>query len=227
MSQEQQQKRLITIDGPAGSGKSTLARGLSRELEISYLDTGAMFRAVALLLGYKAWEWPEEKISQALGPVRFTLSGSGERTELIMNDQPLRESIRNERIGLWASNMAKLPVVRARLKEHQRAIGEQVSLVAEGRDMGTVVFPEAGHKFFLRASAAERARRRWLQLLEAGEAAELETIHREIENRDRQDESREEAPLRPAQDALCIDTSLLSPEEVLQRMLEHIQAHPV
>jgi cytidylate kinase len=224
MSSNSQHRRIITIDGPAGSGKSTLARSLSQRLELPYLDTGAMFRAVALLLGEKAWEWPQEKIEEALDPVHFSLSGSGEATRLIMNHEPVGQSIRNERIGRWASNLAKLSPVRAKLKEHQQAIGERVSLVAEGRDMGTVVFPAAEHKFFLQATAKERARRRWLQLRDSGEAADLDAIYRDIESRDRQDESRQEAPLRPAQDALCIDTTFLSAQEVLQRMLDNIQA---
>jgi cytidylate kinase len=224
MSTCRQCKRIITIDGPAGSGKSTLARSLSQRLDLPYLDTGAMFRAVALLLGEEAWEWPEHRIREALDPVHFSLSGSGGETKLLMNQETVGEAIRNERIGRWASNLAKLPPVRAKLKEHQQAIGERMALVAEGRDMGTVVFPEAEHKFFLQATARERARRRWLQLRDAGEPSDLEAICRDIESRDRQDESRQEAPLKPAPDALCIDTTPLSAEEVLQLMLDNIQA---
>jgi len=214
---------IITIDEPAGSGKTTIAKLLSKELKIAYLDTGAMYRAVALVLGENGWNKHRDEIENILKEIKFELApGEGEDFVLKMNNKPLGNEIRNEKIGLWASNVGKLPVVRKYLMEAQREIARNCSLVAEGRDMGTVVFPHANFKFFLSASLEVRAKRRIIQLRELGILADYNAILKEMEKRDIQDKTREIAPLHPAEDAIKIDTSNMSKTEVLKKMLERI-----
>ena len=213
---------IVTIDGPAGVGKSTMAKRLARFLDIPYLDTGAMFRSVAWKLGEGAWEWPEADIEKALSGVEYALSGVGEDSVLSLNGVPIGNEIRTERVGMWASNVATLPVVRTFLKKAQQRLGEKFSLVAEGRDMGTVIFPDAPHKFFLDASVQERARRRFLQLEEMGKPADLEELEAQIAARDHQDRNRAVAPLKAADDAVVIDTTEMDRDEVLAALKEAV-----
>ncbi|AMK10387.1 (d)CMP kinase [Pseudodesulfovibrio indicus] len=216
-------KRLIvTIDGPAGVGKSTMAKRLARFLAIPYLDTGAMFRSVAWKLGQGAWEWPEADIEKALSGVEYALSGVGEESVLALNGVPIGDEIRTEQVGMWASNVATLPVVRTFLKKAQQRLGEKFSLVAEGRDMGTVIFPDAPHKFFLDASVEERAHRRFLQLEAMGKPADLKELEAQIAARDHQDRNRAVAPLKPAADAVVIDTTEMDREQVLAALKEAV-----
>ena len=214
---------VVTIDGPAGVGKSTMAKRLARELGIPYLDTGAMFRAVAWKLGEGAWDWDESRLEAALSGFEFALSGTGEASTLSLNGAVIGDEIRTERVGMWASNVATLPAVRACLKRAQQDLGARFSLVAEGRDMGTVVFPGAGHKFFLDASVEERAHRRYLQLLELGKPADEAELREQIARRDHQDRNRAEAPLKAAPDAEIIDTTPLSPDEVFGALLRSVR----
>ena len=132
---------IVTIDGPAGVGKSTMAKMLARHLSIPYLDTGAMFRSVAWKLGSGSWEWSEERLQAAMDDIEYSLSGIGEDSVLSLNGTPIGDEIRTEEVGMWASNVATLPVVRTFLKKAQQDLGARFSLVAEGRDMGTVIFP--------------------------------------------------------------------------------------
>jgi cytidylate kinase len=213
---------VVTIDGPAGVGKTTLARAVAQHLGVAYLDTGAMYRSVAWILGEGAWEWSEEKLARSLVSLDFSLQGAGEATILLVNGREVGPEIRTETVGLWASHVAKIPRVRSRLTEIQRSLGQRVSLVAEGRDMGTVVFPNAGFKFFLDASPEVRARRRWLQLRDAGSTEDLQVLTRQMRMRDEQDRNRAIAPLKPAKDAVCIDTGPLEPSQVLQQILARI-----
>ena len=216
---------IVTLDGPAGVGKSTLAGRLAGELGIAFLDTGAMFRAAAYTLGDGAWDWTQGILQQKLGDFDFSLRGSGSSTELLLNGQPLPEDIRSEQTGKWASQLAVVPSVRAYMKMAQIFLGQTTSLVAEGRDMGTVVFPDARFKFFLDAAPEVRAMRRLRDLEERGEAAELTSLTEQIRQRDALDRNRAVAPLRPAPDALIVDTSRLDIEGVLGVMLHHINVH--
>ncbi len=213
---------VVTLDGPAGVGKSTLARMLAKRLGLAFLDTGAMFRAVAWRLGPDSWTWPEARIAEKLGGLRFGLAGAGEATRLLLDGRALGPEIRTEEAGMWASNVATLPVVRRFLKQAQQDLARSASLVAEGRDMGSVVFPGARHKFFLDADPAERARRRALQLRDMGQEADEAAILAQIQARDLQDRTRAEAPLKPADDAVILDTTHLDLEEVFDAILAEI-----
>ncbi len=213
---------VVTLDGPAGVGKTTQARAVAEKLGVAYLDTGAMYRSVAWILGEGSWDWPEKRLARGLACVCFSIRGAGSATRLFVNDHEVGQNIRTETVGLWASHVARLPLVRQRLTEVQRSLGEHVSLVAEGRDMGTVVFPGARFKFFLDASPEVRAKRRWLQLQEAGITEDLGTLTRQMRIRDEQDRNRSLAPLRPAEDAVIIDTGVLDPGEVLEEIIRHI-----
>lgn len=205
---------IVTIDGPAGVGKSTMAKQLARHLSIPYLDTGAMFRSIAWKLGEGAWEWDESQIQTALDGMKFGLSGIGEDSVLTLNGTPIGSEIRTEQVGMWASNIATLPVIRTFLKTAQQHLGERFSLVAEGRDMGTVIFPDAPHKFFLDASVEERANRRFKQLSSMNKPADLDELKKQIAKRDNQDRNRAVAPLKAADDAMTIDSTEMNKEQV-------------
>lgn len=216
---------VVTLDGAAGTGKTSLARSLASGLEIKYLDTGAMYRAIALLLGEGAWRQPTEWLETRLAEISFDLSGAGENTRLFLNGDPVDDAIRREEIGMWASNLASLSVVREHLTRCQRELGGSFSLVAEGRDMGSVVFPRAQFKYFLQADLEERARRRLAQLKdEYGQDAALKDIERDIRKRDEQDTARAVAPLVAAEDAVRIDTTDKAFDQVLSLILEDMQA---
>lgn len=210
---------IVTLDGPAGVGKTTIARQLADRLGIAYLDTGAMFRSVALFFGEGAWERPVDQLVPELNRLDFDLEGVGGNAELLLNGYPLSPQIRNEEVGLWASHLARIPVVRDFLRRNQQLIGRSTPLVAEGRDMGSVVFPEARHKFFLDASIEVRAMRRFAQLKEMGMNEDLERIRAQMRIRDDQDRNRSVAPLRPAADAVLVDTGLTDANGVLEQIL--------
>jgi cytidylate kinase len=215
---------IVTLDGPAGVGKTTIARELADRLGIAYLDTGAMFRSVALYFGDGAWEQPVDQLVPELNRLDFDLEGLGKYSELLLNGMPLAPEIRKEEVGLWASHLGRIPVVRDFLRRNQQAIGRTTSLVAEGRDMGSVIFPNARHKFFMDASIDVRAKRRHAQLKALGMDEDLERIRGQIRIRDDQDRNRVVAPLKPALDAVIIDTSALDADRVLEKIVEHIRA---
>ncbi len=215
---------VVTLDGPAGVGKTTLARRTAEALGYPYLDTGAMFRIVALRLGEGADVAPESELRARCMEFSFRLEGVGSRTVLLCNDEPVGEEIRTEEVARLASRLAAVPVVREYLKQAQRILGEAGPLVAEGRDMGTAVFPNARYKFFLDASPEVRALRRVRELEAAGEKADPEVVADMIRKRDERDRNRAVAPLRPAEDAVVIDTSFLDADAVLERVLEAVRA---
>ncbi len=215
---------IVTLDGPAGVGKSTIAKRVASDLDVAYLDTGAMFRGVAWNLGQGSWEWEESKLRGCLQSLSFRLHGQGEMSGLILNDEFLNKAIRSEEVAMWASSLAKLPVVREYLKAMQQEIGKEFDLVAEGRDMGSVVFPNAKYKFFLDATVSERAKRRYLQLKATGMDADIDKITKNISARDEQDRNRKIAPLKAADDAVVIDTTDLDREQVYAAVMVHIKS---
>ena len=210
---------IITIDGPAGTGKSTVARELARRLGFRYLDTGAMYRAVGLAC-LRAGIDPQEPQAAAELTARVEIVVDGRRTWL--NGLDVTEDIRSPEATAAASVVAENPAVRARLVELQQRMASQGNYVCEGRDQGTVVFPHADVKFYLTAAPEIRAERRRLELAARGEQVPLEILLAQQEERDRRDQERAVAPLRPAQDAVQIDTSHLTTAQVVAEMERHI-----
>lgn len=201
--------RIITIDGPAGVGKSSIAKILARDLGLAYLDTGAMYRTLSLHLDDAALNGREADRETVMSGLDFQLTGKGDASTLTVNSRPVGEEIRTEEVAARASRLAVLPDVRRFLQSAQQRIGARTSLVCEGRDMGTKVFPQAGHKFFLDAAPEVRAERRFLQLKAQGRPADLGLILSQIKARDEQDRNRPVDPLRPAPDATLVDTGAL------------------
>lgn len=215
---------IVTLDGPAGVGKTTLARRLAGVLGIAYLDSGAMFRCLGLKLGSSVGQISEVELKKMAASLNFSLHGSGEETVLCCNGNPVGEEVRTEEVGMLAARVATEPAVREVLRKAQQSLGEQTSLVAEGRDMGTVVFPNAVFKFFLDARPEVRASRRCSELAARGCPCELDVLVRQIRERDALDRNRTIAPLRPARDAVVLDTSNLDVDGVLAKLLEHIES---
>lgn len=207
---------VIAIDGPAGSGKSTIARLLAERLGFQYLDTGAMYRAVALAVHRNNLDPNDEDSVRKLLP---TLSIDLRGDQVFLNAEDVSHLIRTPEIDLLASTVSKLPCVREFLTKLQRDFAEGSDIIAEGRDMGTVVFPETPYKFFLTASPEERARRRKKQLETQGEKVLYETILYQIKSRDKQDSSRSIAPLKVAQNAVVVDTTGKTIEDVLSEII--------
>ena len=216
---------VVTLDGPAGVGKTTLAQQLAESLHVAYLDTGAMFRCLALKLGPGAETLPEEELREKCRQWTFSLSGKGRASTVCCNGVPIRGEVRTEQVGMLAARIATVPVVREVLREAQRAMGEATPLVVEGRDMGTVVFPDARFKFFLDASPEVRALRRLRDLAARGVEADLVTLTEQIRQRDSLDRNRAVAPLRPAADAVIVDTSELDIAGVLGVLVHRISVH--
>ncbi|ANO51462.1 (d)CMP kinase [Woeseia oceani] len=212
---------VITIDGPSGSGKGTVARRVAQTLGWHLLDSGALYRLVALAslrAGVDATDEPRLRELAVELPVVFAVRADGSE-QIRLGDQDVTLDIRTEECGLRASAVAVLPAVREALLERQRSFQVPPGLVADGRDMGTVVFPAAALKVFLTASAAERANRRYKQLKEKGLGVSLAALSRDIEDRDRRDSERSVAPLRPAADARILDSSDLTINEVSDKIL--------
>lgn len=212
---------VIAIDGPSGSGKGTVCRIIAERLGWHLLDSGALYRLTALAGAARGLDPADEPGHAAIAArldVRFEVDGTGNERVLLDGRDVTRE-LRAEVTGNMASVVAVMPSVRAALMSRQRAFAEPPGLVADGRDMGTVVFPSAGLKVFLTASAEERARRRYNQLKEKGLAANLAGLSQEILERDRRDSARSVAPLRPAADAVVIDSTGIPVDEVVKRIL--------
>jgi cytidylate kinase len=216
---------VLTIDGPSGAGKGTVSLLAALRLGWHYLDSGALYRAVGV-----AATWADLDLSDAASLVRCTFDTAIEFEEqadglrVLVNGTDATAELRLETTGTLASAIAAIPEVRAALTERQRAFRREPGLVADGRDMGTVIFPDATRKVFLTASAEERARRRHNQLKEKGVSVTFDGLLREIQARDARDAQREVAPLKPADDAVLIDTTGLSIDEVVERVLALVPA---
>lgn len=215
---------IIAIDGPSGAGKSTLAKRLAKELRFVYLDTGAMYRALALKVLRQGIDLADDAgLEELIAATEIDLQETNGNLAVLLDGLDVAAEIRTPEVSQIASKVSALRIVRARMLDLQREMGRRGSVVAEGRDIGTVVFPEAEVKIFLDASANERARRRYNELQSAGRAVDYEETLREIEERDKRDSERDLAPLRKAEDALMMDSSSATADEVAAKVLSHIR----
>ena len=212
---------VLTIDGPSGSGKGTISRLVAARLGWHYLDSGALYRAVGVAAGWAGIDLDDGGALVRCAfdtQVAFREADDGE-LRVLVNGHDATDELRTETAGAAASAIAAIPAVRTALKDRQRAFRQSPGLVADGRDMGTVIFPDAPFKVFLTASAEERAERRYKQLKEKGVSVTMDGLLREILARDARDANRSVAPLRPASDAVHIDTTGLGIDEVVGRVL--------
>ena len=217
---------VLTIDGPSGSGKGTISRAVAQRLEWHYLDSGAIYRAVGQAA---AWEGLDLSDTEAVAAcaarteIRFITEGDGE-PHVIVNGKDATRVLHTESAGAVASAIAAYPLVRAALVNLQLRFRRKPGLVADGRDMGTVIFPDAQFKVFLTASAAERAKRRYKQLKDKGVSVNLDSLLHEIAARDERDAGRAVAPLKPAADAVILDSTGMPITEVIERVLAVLPA---
>ena len=222
---EENKRFAVAIDGPSGAGKSTLARSVARELGAVYVDTGAIYRTV----GYGAWRQgidpgAEEEICALLPQLEISMAYDGDGLQrMYLNGEDVTREIRLPPISLYASRVSAIPAVRSFLMDMQRDVARRCSVVMDGRDIGTVVLPQADVKIFLTASVEDRARRRWEELRERGTPKDFDELLTEIRQRDHNDESRAAAPLRAAEDAVRLDTTGNTFEESRRQILKIIK----
>jgi cytidylate kinase len=215
---------VIAIDGPSGSGKGTLARTLARELNFHLLDSGAIYRLLALKSLQQGIDLDDEtRVAAQIDNLDIRFEAGDELAIPFLDGQQVADQLRLESTGDAASRVARLPAVRERLLALQRGFLRPPGLVADGRDMGTVVFPDARFKFFLHASVEIRAQRRYKQLINMGLSANIAQLQADIAERDERDQHRSVSPLRPAEDALVVDSSLLDLTQVTELVLSHIR----
>jgi cytidylate kinase len=214
---------VVAIDGPAGAGKSTVARRVAAQLGYGYVDSGALYRAAALaaLRGKVAID-DAEAVAAVIATAQIALSADSRSVQLAGKE--VAEAIRTPEVSQAASKVSALPAVRAALIDLQRRAAHPPGIVADGRDIGTVIFPEAGLKVFLDADLAERAKRRTDELIEGGKSANLAEVRMEMEERDSRDRNREVAPLRPADDAVIVDSTAMAIDEVVSLIVNEIRA---
>ncbi|MBW2006191.1 MAG: (d)CMP kinase [Deltaproteobacteria bacterium] len=212
---------IITIDGPTGSGKSTVSRLLAQRLHYRYLDTGAMYRAVGLAVQRAGVNLQnKEEISKICNGLDIKFIHEGDATKIYLGNEDVTKAIREPAIDLIASDVSALDNVRKVMTILQRKIGSQGPLVAEGRDMGTVVFPDAQHKFYINASLEVRVDRRFQERQKRGESISREKVKKDLIKRDNQDMNRHLSPLKPARDAKIIDTTNLSPHQIVGKIIK-------
>ena len=216
---------IVAIDGPSGAGKSTLAKRIAKDLRFTYLDTGAIYRALALKILRRAVDLNDTAaLSAIVNETAIDLRESNGQLQVLLDEEDVSASIRTPEVSQMASRASALAMVRHRLLDLQRALGRRGNVVAEGRDIGTVVFPDAQVKIFLDASIEERARRRCDELRAAGRAVSLNETIREMEERDKRDSERDIAPLRKADDAVALNSSGLTADGVAEKVLQLIKS---
>ncbi|MCD4655078.1 (d)CMP kinase [bacterium] len=217
---------VVAIDGPASAGKSTVAKAVSRLLNYTFLDTGAMYRAIAFgAVSAGITTDNLDRLRDYLNRVHLEIFPGTEIMRLELNGRDVTKAIRQTEVAKHASDYSMLSDVRQFCSRMQRKFGEKGQVVCEGRDMGTVVFPDARWKFFLTASVDERARRRFSELKSRGGNPKLETIRKNIQARDNQDSSRKLAPLKIAADAIRIDTTGMDCNKVIESIIQHVTSH--
>lgn len=217
-----QKPLLITIDGPAGAGKTTVSRMLASRLDFLYVDTGALYRGVAFEVFSREIDPEDDRALEKIVPgLNLRLEHSKKGARLVLKGDDITDRIRTPEITMLASKVSANPIIRQALLDMQKQMGERKAAVFEGRDMGTVVFPDADVKFFLTADVKARAMRRFMEYGDGGKQC-FDEVLGDMVKRDADDSSRAIAPLRPADDAIIIDSSGLSPNSVVEKMVEHI-----
>jgi cytidylate kinase len=214
----------LAIDGPAGAGKSTIAKRIAKQLDFIYVDTGAMYRAMALyFLRNNITAEQVDKIEEACKNINITIEYRNGEQLVILNGENVNGFIRTEEVGNMASATSVNKAVRLKLVELQQELARRESVVMDGRDIGTYVLPGADLKIYLTASSGERAKRRWMELKNKGIVADIDAIEKDIIERDRRDMTREFAPLKQAEDAVYLDTSYMTIDEVVEKIISLIK----
>ena len=217
--------QVITIDGPAGSGKSTVGKILSKRLSYIYLDTGALYRAIAYKMVQEGKTTDDIcKFEEFCRNIPIKLKKIKSSLRVILDNDDITDKIRTEEIGLLASRISAFPCVRKTLYHVQREAGREGNIIAEGRDMGTVIFPDAKIKFFLEASVKERAHRRYNELIIGGDETDYQDVERDLIQRDKQDREREISPLIPSDSAVIIDSTNMTISDVVEKMISVIKS---
>lgn len=216
-------KVVIAIDGPAGSGKSTVSRSIARKLGLLYIDTGAMYRALTLKAMRQGLDLKDEAgLAKLARSTRIDLGESGGALRIMLDGEDVTGQIRTPELTNNVKYIARVPDVRSEMVRLQRAIGEKSGAVLEGRDIGTVVFPDATYKFYLDADVEERARRRHKELVESNRKVSLDEIKKDVVTRDESDMNRSVGALKKAPDAISVDTTSLSIDEVVEKLISYI-----
>ncbi len=210
----------VAVDGPAGAGKSTVSKAAAQDLGFVYIDTGAMYRSVALYAIRNGIDCKSEKLIEKLDDIKLEIKHFDGGQHIFLNGEDVSEKIRTDEVSLGASNVAVIPDVRKKLVEMQREMAKSNNVIMDGRDICSYVLPNAQVKIFLTASAEARAERRYKEMCEKGISCDFETIKKDIEYRDKNDSERKTAPLRQAPDAVRVDTSDMTFEEAVEKIKE-------